>query len=179
MSPQVVIKSKSEAEALLGVDRASKIKKMISIGSKGDSKIRGSDQVDEVLRLNFDDVVRNDYKNYDPPRSKDVRRIIVFARRLQDENYNGIFLIHCQAGKSRSTAAAYICNCVWKGVGKEKESLQDVYRRRAIASPNSLMIKIADHMLNRDGAMLEEFLKKRHAPGVRNPEYIDRVRGEI
>ena len=176
--PQIVIKSKAEAAALLGVDRAGQIRRMISIGSPGDNPPKGWKGVERILRLEFNDVVRNDYKNYDAPQSKDIRKLVKEARRLQEEKYDGILLIHCHAGKSRSTAAAYICNCIWRGPGRERESLQDIYHRRSIASPNSLMVKLADHMLAREGHMIKAFSKQKHAPGVQDPEHMDKARGE-
>lgn len=63
-------------------------------------------------------------------------------------------LIHCAAGISRSTAAAFAILCKAMGPGREREALLEIRRIRNIAYPNRLMVAYADILLERDGAML-------------------------
>ncbi|WP_354072380.1 protein tyrosine phosphatase [Caulobacter sp. 1776] len=62
-------------------------------------------------------------------------------------------LVHCHAGVSRSTAAAYILACAARPAGEE-EALA-AYLRAACpeATPNALMIALADEQLGRGGTM--------------------------
>ncbi len=60
-------------------------------------------------------------------------------------------LIHCFAGVSRSTAAAYILACA-KG-GDEPVLAAQLRSLCPEATPNPLMVALADTILRRDGAM--------------------------
>ena len=62
-------------------------------------------------------------------------------------------LYHCQAGISRSTAAAFIL-CVRAGMTYQ-EAHDHVLRVRGILMPNALMIKHADILMNQGGKMLD------------------------
>ncbi|WP_034997553.1 tyrosine phosphatase family protein [Beijerinckia mobilis] len=62
-------------------------------------------------------------------------------------------LIHCWAGVSRSTAAAFITACALYP-GKDEQEIAAVLRRNSpTATPNALLIDIADTMLGREGKM--------------------------
>lgn len=63
-------------------------------------------------------------------------------------------LIHCMAGISRSTAAAFIILCACNG-GKDELQLASHLRRHiAHASPNMRLIKLADELLTKQGRMV-------------------------
>lgn len=62
-------------------------------------------------------------------------------------------LYHCQAGRSRSTAAAFIL-CVRAGLSYQ-DAYQAVLRVRGFLDPNLLMLKYADIVMNQGGKMLE------------------------
>lgn len=111
----------------------------------------GTAKIPRVLRLIFDDTTQEDYRYY-PPNIKDVRRIINFAESMQ--NHDGTMLIHCEAGISRSAAAAVICKTVWMGPGKEIDAIFSTYANNRRAWPNTLMIRYADELLNRNGALV-------------------------
>lgn len=62
-------------------------------------------------------------------------------------------LVHCFAGISRSTAAAYIMACALHP-GVDESDLADALRTASpTATPNALMIEIADAVLAREGRM--------------------------
>ncbi len=62
-------------------------------------------------------------------------------------------VIHCYAGISRSTAAAYIAACAL-APERDEGAIADALRAAApAATPNPLFVAIADRMLGRDGRM--------------------------
>ena len=62
-------------------------------------------------------------------------------------------LIHCFAGVSRSTAAAYVLACAQRGPGEEEALAAQLRTLCPEATPNPLMVSLADTILSRDGAM--------------------------
>ncbi len=63
-------------------------------------------------------------------------------------------LIHCWAGISRSSAAAYILAC--DGLPGREADLAAALRASApFATPNRLMVALADDLLGRNGAMVD------------------------
>ncbi len=62
-------------------------------------------------------------------------------------------LIHCWAGVSRSTAAAYIIACQRAPGRSEAEIAQALRAAAPYATPNPLMISLADAALGRAGRM--------------------------
>lgn len=64
-------------------------------------------------------------------------------------------LIHCWAGISRSTAAAYILACERHPDVTELHIAQRLRAASPMATPNRLMVEIADLLLERDGRMVD------------------------
>lgn len=157
--PSLLIKSAVEAQSLLQLDEGRLINKMISLGDPNGWLPGNWRQVQDVLRLEFHDVERSNYEAYKAPSPKHIKEIIKFAKRVGSEEYDGIMLVHCQAGKARSSAAAFICLCVWKP-GKEQENLDEIYRINPIAQPNRLMIEYADELMGLGGAMVTALKRK-------------------
>ena len=62
-------------------------------------------------------------------------------------------LIHCFAGVSRSTAAAYILACAQRQPGEEEALAERLRTLCPEATPNPLMVALADATLRRNGAM--------------------------
>ncbi len=92
-----------------------------------------------------------------PPTRDDVALILnLGAQCLEVRNPQSLhLLIHCYAGASRSTAASYALFCQALGAGRESEALDLVVGLRPRAFPNFLMVRYADELLNRGGAMIE------------------------
>jgi len=63
-------------------------------------------------------------------------------------------LVHCWAGISRSTAAAYIVLCSRNDSGSEDEIARAMRHRAPHAQPNRLLIRHADALLGRGGRMV-------------------------
>jgi len=62
-------------------------------------------------------------------------------------------LIHCHAGVSRSTAAAYVLACAVRPAGEEAALAAHLRTACPEATPNALMVALADDALGRGGAM--------------------------
>ena len=63
-------------------------------------------------------------------------------------------VIHCYAGVSRSTAAAFITACALNPARSEAEIAQIMRSRSPTATPNSRMVELADGALKRGGRMI-------------------------
>jgi len=63
-------------------------------------------------------------------------------------------LIHCWAGISRSSAAAFAIACD-RNPGFERDIADELRRRSPSATPNRLMVRLADDLLRRDGRMVD------------------------
>ena len=82
----------------------------------------------------------------------DVRTLMELAQNLRSSK--GKVLIHCEAGVSRSPAAALILYACWLGPGREGEAMRRVLTQRPLALPNRRMVELADHLLERGGRLL-------------------------
>ena len=63
-------------------------------------------------------------------------------------------VIHCFAGVSRSTAAAFITACALNPARSEEELANIIRARSPTATPNSRMVALADAALGRGGRMV-------------------------
>lgn len=63
-------------------------------------------------------------------------------------------IIHCFAGVSRSTAAAYITACALSPHLGEEELAQRLRRASPTATPNVHLVALADKIFHRDGRMV-------------------------
>jgi predicted protein tyrosine phosphatase len=87
-----------------------------------------------------------------PPTPSDAAAIINFAQKIA--HLDGTLLCHCLAGISRAPAAALICLTTWRGPGSEAASLADLLRLRPAAQPHAGLIRFADDLLHRNGALI-------------------------
>jgi len=62
-------------------------------------------------------------------------------------------LVHCWAGISRSCAAAFVLACD-RNPGRERAIADELRSRAPFATPNRLMVRLADDLLARDGRMV-------------------------
>ena len=84
------------------------------------------------------------------PAEEHVVRFLAFVR---DWDRAGPLLIHCWAGISRSTAAAYIAACALGPARGEDEIAAALRAASPSATPNARLVAIADAMLGREGRM--------------------------
>jgi len=102
------------------------------------------------LRLGVQDIVDAAAGDV-PPAAHHVLQLIEFARAWDATDP---MLIHCWAGISRSTAAAYIIACDRAGAGSETELARILRARASHADPNRLMVRLGDDLLGRRGRMV-------------------------
>ena len=102
------------------------------------------------LRLAFHDIVEPVAGLTAPDRDL-MRAVLDFSRGCEDQR---ALLIHCWAGISRSSAAAFAIACD-RNPGFERDIAIDLRRRSPSATPNRLMVRLADDLLQRDGRMVE------------------------
>jgi len=80
-----------------------------------------------------------------------VSDLVRFAR---DWDRQAPLLIHCWAGISRSTAAAFISLCALNPEGSELDLAWALRRASPTAYPNRRLISLADEALSRNGRMI-------------------------
>jgi len=102
------------------------------------------------LILKFHDVTAP-VPGYEPPTRATVETVLAFG---QTWDAAAPLLIHCWAGISRSTAAAYILACEYAGPGLEDDLASKLRAASPSATPNSLMVALADDILGRNGRMI-------------------------
>jgi len=103
------------------------------------------------LRLSVNDVAETSAGDT-PPAPDHVDQLLRFGR---DWEARAPILVHCWAGISRSTAAAYILLCDRLGPGSEQKLALELRARAPHAFPNPLLVSLADTALRRDGRMVE------------------------
>lgn len=86
------------------------------------------------------------------PAEAHVGRLLGFALKWDRK---APLLIHCWAGVSRSTAAAFISACVLRPDLTEKHFADLIRARSPTATPNAKLVAIADAMLGRGGRMVD------------------------
>lgn len=102
------------------------------------------------LHLAFNDITAP-REGYRMPEPQHVAQLIAFARNWNPER---AMIVHCYAGISRSTAAAYIMQCALLPRADEQKLAEQLREASPSATPNPLLISYADDMLGRDGAMV-------------------------
>ena len=85
-----------------------------------------------------------------PPDDSHVQELIDF---VAGWNRQSPMLIHCWAGISRSTAAAYIALCALNPGIDEQHIAQTLRAASPTATPNKRLVLLADGLLTRNGRM--------------------------
>lgn len=148
--PTIEVMSRYEAGDILSSPaRCAEVTYLVSIGDVQDELPIGYDNVNGKRRLLIADVITELGAT-----EEDIQQIIALARELQ--SVTGKVVIHCEAGVSRSSAAALVMYAVWLGPGREREAMNRVLAQRPIAIPNERMVEIADRLLDRKGRLLAE-----------------------
>lgn len=133
MAAEIILSSLRRADDKIATHKPDAL---ISIG-KGD--LTHCTPIEHTLRLDFADATPNSQRHRKRiPREDDICRIIDFAC----QHHQGVMLIHCQAGKSRSTAASLICQAIW-GMS-ERDAVKWLMRVHPKAKPNGWMLGLCD-----------------------------------
>jgi len=101
------------------------------------------------LRLGVNDIAE-EIDDLVPPCVEHVADLIAF---VQSWDQRSPLLVHCWAGISRSTAAAFIALCALNEGHPEDELARLVRACGSHAHPNRLMVRHADSLLKREGRM--------------------------
>jgi predicted protein tyrosine phosphatase len=105
---------------------------------------------DRHLRLAMNDICEP-HEGLVLPCETHVADLVKFAR---DWDRKAPLLIHCWAGISRSTAAAFIALCALNPHVEELKVARALRRASPTAFPNRLLVALADEALSRDGRMM-------------------------
>lgn len=85
------------------------------------------------------------------PTAEHIASLIAFA---QCWDRTGPMVVHCWAGISRSTAAAFIVQCALNPAVPERRIAALLRKASPTASPNRLMVRLGDAALGRQGRMI-------------------------
>jgi predicted protein tyrosine phosphatase len=85
------------------------------------------------------------------PSEEHVERLVTFAKRWDRAQP---MVVHCFAGISRSTAAAFISACALAPERDEAEIALRIRKASPTASPNPRLVALADSYLGRQGRMV-------------------------
>lgn len=102
------------------------------------------------LRLSFNDITAP-LAGHIAPSDQHVAAILDFAQRWPR---TAPLVVHCFAGISRSTAAAYMIACALDPEAREDAIAAELRSASPTATPNSLMNALADVRLGRSGRMI-------------------------
>jgi predicted protein tyrosine phosphatase len=106
---------------------------------------------DKHLQLSIHDIALP-MDGYVPPGETHVAQLIEF---ITNWDRSAPMVIHCWAGISRSTAAAFTTQCIFHPERNEMELAHELRAASPIATPNPLIVANADRLLGRDGRMSE------------------------
>ena len=106
------------------------------------------------VRLAFHDIVEP-MPGLTLPDLAMMQAVLDFGRHHESQRP---LLIHCWAGISRSSAAAFVIACD-RNPGFERDIANELRRRAPFVTPNRLMVRLADDLLARDGRMIEAIEK--------------------
>ena len=86
------------------------------------------------------------------PAIEHVERLLAFVRAWERESP---LVVHCWAGISRSTAAAFIAACALRPERREDDIARALRQASPIATPNRRLVAVADEILGRHGRMMD------------------------
>jgi len=146
---RIIIASRTEAARILSSpSKRQGIGYVVSIGSASELPPAGLRNVSQRLRLLFEDECEI---NGLGPTEHDVRLLINFAHKI--DLSAGRLLVHCQAGISRSAAAAAIVLATVVGPGSELAAAELLHRLYPACRPNRLMLQLAGEALGTGSAL--------------------------
>jgi predicted protein tyrosine phosphatase len=102
------------------------------------------------LKVQMDDItVAMD--GFVAPSDSHIEQVLNFVRSW---DRSAPMVVHCYAGISRSTASAFAAACLLNPHRDEISIARQIRAASPIASPNRLIVSLADKALGRDGRML-------------------------
>lgn len=102
------------------------------------------------LKISMDDITE-EIEGFVAPGASHVAQVLDFARGWDRQ---APLVVHCYAGISRSTASAFAAACALNPHRDELSIAQAIRAASPIASPNRLIVALADAALSREGRMI-------------------------
>jgi predicted protein tyrosine phosphatase len=102
------------------------------------------------LKVQMDDITEQ-IEGFVAPTETHIEQVLNFVRGWDRQ---APLVIHCYAGISRSTASAFAAVCALNPHRDEIAIARQIRAASAIASPNRLIVSLADKVLGRNGRML-------------------------
>ena len=102
------------------------------------------------LKVSMDDITEH-MDGFVAPCEVHVEKVLAFVRGWDRA---APMVVHCYAGISRSTASAFAAACLLNPQKDELAIARQIRAASPIASPNRLIVSLADRLLGRDGRML-------------------------
>ncbi len=132
--------------------RASGARSLVTILTAGASLARPSEIAPpRHLRISVSDI-NAPVEGHVLAGAEHVERLLAF---LAEWDRRDPLLIHCYAGVSRSPAAAFIAACALAPQRCEFEVARRLRCASPTATPNRRLVALADHLLRREGRMVE------------------------
>jgi len=102
------------------------------------------------LKVQVDDITEQ-MDGFVAPSHLHIEQVLDFVRNW---DRGAPMVVHCYAGISRSTASAFAAACLLNPHRDEGSIARQIRAASPIASPNRLIVSLADKALGRDGRML-------------------------
>ena len=102
------------------------------------------------LKVAMDDITEH-MDGFNAPRESHVEQVLAFVRGW---DRTAPMVVHCYAGISRSTASAFAAACLLNPDRDEAAIARRIRAASPSASPNRLIVSLADKLLGRKGRML-------------------------
>jgi predicted protein tyrosine phosphatase len=102
------------------------------------------------LKVSMDDITEQ-MDGFVAPNDAHIERVLAFVRGW---DRSAPLVVHCYAGISRSTASAFAAVCMLNPHRDEVAIARQIRAASPIASPNRLIVTLADRALGRGGRML-------------------------
>jgi predicted protein tyrosine phosphatase len=102
------------------------------------------------LKISMDDITEQ-MDGFVAPSDSHIEQVLNFVRGW---DRSAPLVVHCYAGISRSTASAFAAVCMLNPHRVEISIARQIRAASPIASPNRLIVSLADRALGRDGRML-------------------------
>jgi predicted protein tyrosine phosphatase len=112
------------------------------------------------LRVSMDDITEA-ADGFTPPAAVHINTTLDFVRRW---DRRAPLVVHCFAGISRSTATAFMAVCALNPERDENDIANAIRAASPSASPNRLIVQLADRALGREGRMIRAV--ERIGPGA-------------
>lgn len=145
---QLIVCGLADVEPLIAVRRPSHMITLLDPASLIETPAPLSPE--RHLRLGVNDIVEP-MDDMVAPDETVVGRILAFGRTWDGERP---MLIHCWAGISRSTAAAFLLACEHSPAADERRIALALRKAAPHASPNRRIVALADEQMGRGGRMI-------------------------